>query len=62
MAPEQANACPDLDARCDVYALGGVTLSNLHHFRDEPLAGIAAISLWMIDEPLESALEAVRAL
>ncbi len=46
----------------EVYALGGLSMSNLHHFRNEPLAGIAAISLWMTDEPLESALEEVRAL
>lgn len=45
-----------------VFALGGVSMENLEHLRGVPIAGVAAITMFMNDEPLDSILEAVRKL
>lgn len=45
-----------------IFALGGISVDNLQELRGLPLAGIAAITLFMKDEPLEGIVEAVRIL
>lgn len=44
----------------DIYALGGISLENLGDLKGLPIAGVAAITLFMADEPLEEIVEAVR--
>jgi thiamine-phosphate diphosphorylase len=46
----------------DVYALGGVSVDNLEALRGLGLAGVAAVTLFMRDEPLETIMEAIRRL
>ncbi|MGA7614180.1 MAG: thiamine phosphate synthase [Thermoanaerobaculia bacterium] len=46
----------------DVFALGGFSAGNLSQLRGVPVAGVAGITLYMEDEPLDRILEAVRAL
>jgi Thiamine monophosphate synthase len=45
-----------------VFAVGGVSMENLEQLRGVPIAGVAAITMFMKDEPLDSILEAVRKL
>ncbi|MGH9459273.1 MAG: thiamine phosphate synthase [Thermoanaerobaculia bacterium] len=44
----------------DVYALGGISPANLGALQGLGLAGVAGITLFMADEPLEAVVEAVR--
>ena len=44
----------------DVYALGGISLAMLDRLREIPIAGVAAITFFMDDEPVEGIIEAVR--
>ncbi len=44
----------------DIYALGGISLAMLGNLKGMPLAGVAAVTLFMSDEPLEQIVEAVR--
>lgn len=46
----------------DVFALGGISRENLRTFAGVPIAGVAAVTLFMNDEPIERILEEVRAL
>ncbi|HEY5611065.1 MAG TPA: thiamine phosphate synthase [Thermoanaerobaculia bacterium] len=46
----------------EIYALGGIARENLETLRGLPIAGIAAVTLFMADEPLEEIVESVRAL
>ena len=43
-----------------VYALGGVSRENLEQLRGLPIAGVAAITLFMKDRPVSVVVEAVR--
>lgn len=45
-----------------VFALGGVSMHNLGTLQGAPVEGVAAITLFMKDEPLDAVLEAVRKL
>lgn len=45
----------------DVFALGGISRSNVASLRDAA-AGVAAVTLFMHDEPLEEIMEELRAL
>lgn len=45
-----------------VFALGGISMDNLEELRGLPLEGIAAVTLFMHDEPLEAIVEVVRTL
>ncbi|HEU5161688.1 MAG TPA: thiamine phosphate synthase [Thermoanaerobaculia bacterium] len=44
----------------DVYALGGISLVSLDRLKAIPIAGVAAITFFMDDEPIEAIMEAVR--
>lgn len=44
----------------DVFALGGISMRNLDFFSGIPLAGVAAITMFMLDQPVEAVVEAVR--
>lgn len=44
----------------DIFALGGISLATLEDLRGVPVTGVAAVTLFMIDEPLEQIVEAVR--
>lgn len=44
----------------DIFALGGIALETLGTLRGIGLAGVAAVTLFMADEPLEQIVEAVR--
>jgi len=46
----------------EIFALGGVSRDNLSLLRDTGIAGVAAITLFMEDEPLEEIVEEVRTL
>jgi thiamine-phosphate diphosphorylase len=46
----------------DVYALGGVSVDNLQALSGLGLTGVAAVTLFMRDEPLETIMEAIRRL
>jgi thiamine monophosphate synthase len=46
----------------DVFALGGVSRENMATLKGIGLAGIAAITLFMRDEPISDILEEVRQL
>lgn len=45
-----------------VFALGGISRDNMEALRGLPIAGIAAITLFMVDRPLRQVVEAVRGL
>lgn len=45
-----------------VFVLGGISVDNMSRFRGMPIAGIAAITLYMDDRPLGPIVEAVREL
>ena len=47
---------------CDVYALGGLCLENLSQLAGSGIAGIAGITLFMRDSPIEEIVEAIRAI
>jgi thiamine-phosphate pyrophosphorylase len=47
---------------CDVYALGGLSLENLHEVAGSGIAGIAGITLFMRDAPVAEIVEAIRAI
>ena len=47
---------------CDVYALGGLCLENLSQLAGSGIAGIAGITLFMRDTPIEEIVEAIRAI
>lgn len=44
----------------DVYALGGISQATLGELKGIPIAGVAAVTLFMEDEPLEEIVAAVR--
>jgi thiamine-phosphate pyrophosphorylase len=44
----------------DIYALGGISLATFGELKGIQLAGVAAVTLFMADEPLEEIVEAVR--
>lgn len=43
-----------------VFALGGISLENLGQLHGLPIAGVAAITLFMEDRPVSAVVEAVR--
>lgn len=45
----------------EVFALGGVSRDNLRAVAETGVAGVAAITLFMVDEPLAEIVEDVRA-
>lgn len=46
----------------EVYALGGVSFDNLDGLRGTGIAGVAAVTLFMADEPVDRIVESVRRL
>jgi thiamine-phosphate diphosphorylase len=46
----------------DIYALGGISMENLQVLRGSGAAGVAAVSLFLTDRPLEPIMEAIRRL
>jgi thiamine-phosphate pyrophosphorylase len=44
----------------DIYALGGISRERLGELKGIPIAGVAAVTLFMEDEPLEEIVAAVR--
>jgi thiamine-phosphate pyrophosphorylase len=46
----------------DIYALGGISMENLHVLRGSGVAGVGAVSLFLTDRPLEPIMEAIRRL
>lgn len=44
----------------DIYALGGISLASLGELTGIGVAGVAAVTLFMADEPLDQIVEAVR--
>lgn len=46
----------------DVFALGGVSRENMRTLKGTGVAGVAAITLFMHDEPLDEIVEELRAL
>lgn len=44
----------------DLYALGGLTLDKLSVLRDTGVTGVAAVTMFMADEPIEQIVAAVR--
>ena len=46
----------------DIYALGGISMENLHVLSGSGVAGVAAVSLFLTDRPLEPIMEAIRRL
>lgn len=46
----------------DIYALGGISMENLHVLSGSGAAGVAAVSLFLTDRPLEPIMEAIRRL
>lgn len=46
----------------DIFALGGVTVDTLAAIGATGVSGIAAISLFLVDEPLEAIVEQIRSL
>lgn len=44
----------------EVYALGGVSFDNLDQLRGTGIAGVAAVTLFMADEPVDRIVESVR--
>jgi thiamine-phosphate diphosphorylase len=46
----------------DIYALGGISMENLHILSGSGAAGVGAVSLFLRDRPLEPIMEAIRRL
>jgi thiamine-phosphate pyrophosphorylase len=46
----------------EIFAIGGISRDNLQELRGTGISGVAAITLFMEDEPLRDIVEAVRAL
>ncbi|MFN2441355.1 MAG: thiamine phosphate synthase [Thermoanaerobaculia bacterium] len=46
----------------DIYALGGLSMENLHVLSGSGVAGVAAVSLFLADRPLDPIMEAIRRL
>ncbi|HVT04323.1 MAG TPA: thiamine phosphate synthase [Thermoanaerobaculia bacterium] len=46
----------------EVFAIGGVSRDNLQALKETGIAGVAAITMFMHDEPLEQIVEEVRTL
>jgi thiamine-phosphate pyrophosphorylase len=45
----------------EVFALGGISRDNLHTLEGSGIAGVAAITLFMVDSPVAEIVEDVRA-
>jgi thiamine-phosphate pyrophosphorylase len=44
----------------EIYALGGISRDTLEMLKSIPLAGVAAVTLFMADEPLETIVAAIH--